>query len=83
MEYTAACAGKEYPVKQTPLIPEPYTISLKRINLRTVEFVESIGKRTIKGQDVLSEDGKSFSRIVNGKDADGHDISVIQVFEKQ
>ena len=83
VEYTAAYDGKEYPVKQTPPSPEPYTISLQRINPRTVEFVESIGKFIIKGQDVLSEDGKSFSRIVNRKDADGHDTSVIQVFEKQ
>jgi hypothetical protein len=83
VEYTAALDGKEYPVKVSPPGPQPYTISLKRINLRTREFVETIGKLTIKGQDVLSEDGKSFSRIVDGKDAEGHDTSVIQVFEKQ
>jgi hypothetical protein len=75
--------GKEYPVKVSPPSPQPYTISLKRLNLRTREFVENIGKFTIKGQDVLSEDGKSFSRIVNSRDAEGHDTSVIQVFEKQ
>jgi hypothetical protein len=83
VEYTAAFDGKEYPVKVSPPSPQPYTISLKRINLRTREFVENIGKLTIKGQDVLSEDGKSFSRIVTRKDAEGHDTSVIQVFEKQ
>jgi ankyrin repeat protein len=47
------------------------------------EFVENIGKFTIKGQDVLSEDGKSFDRIVSSQDAEGRDTSVIQVFEKQ
>jgi hypothetical protein len=83
VEYTAVYDGKEYPVKQTPSSNESYTISIKRINLRTVEWVESIGKLTIKGQDVLSEDGKSFSRVVNVKGADGHDNSVIQFFEKQ
>ena len=85
VEYTAAFDGKEYPVKVSPPPPGPqqYTISLKRINPRTREFVENIGKRTIKGQDVLSEDGKSFSRIVNSKDAAGHDTSIIQFFEKQ
>ena len=83
VEYTAKLDGKEYPVKATPPGPQPYTISLKRINLRTREFVEVIGNFTIKGQDVLSEDGKSFSRIVNGKDANGNDTSVIQFFEKQ
>jgi hypothetical protein len=83
VEYTAALDGKEYPVKATPPGPQPYTISLKRINARTREFVEVIGKFTIKGQDVLSEDGKSFSRIVNSKDANGNDTSIIQFFEKQ
>ena len=83
VEYTAKLDGKEYPVKVTPPGPQPYTISLKRINPSTREFVENIGKFTIKGQDVLSEDGKSFSRIVNSRDAEGHDTSVIQVFEKQ
>ncbi len=83
VEYTAKLDGKEYPVKVTPPGRQPYTISLKRINPRTREFVENIGTFTIKGQDVLSEDGKSFSRIVNSKDAEGHDTSILQFFEKQ
>ena len=83
VEYTAALDGKEYPVKSSPPGPQPYTISLKRIDSRTREFVENIGKLTIKGRDVLSEDGKSFSRIVNSKDAQGNDTTIIQFFEKQ
>ena len=83
VEYTAKLDGKEYPVKVSPSGPQPYTISLKQINPRTREFLENIGKFTIKGQDVLSEDGKSFDRIVKSKDAEGHDTSIIQVFEKQ
>jgi hypothetical protein len=85
VEYTAKLDGKEYPVKVSPPPPgsQQYTISLKRLNPHTREFVENIGKFTIRGQDVLSEDGKSFDRIVNSKDAEGHDASVIQVFEKQ
>ncbi len=85
VEYTAKLDGKEYPVKVSPppSSPQQYTISLRRLNPRTREFVENIGTFTIKGQDVLSEDGKSFDRIVNSKDAQGRDTSVIQVFEKQ
>ena len=83
VEYTAKLDGKEYPVKTTPPGPQPYTITIKRINPRTREFVEVIGTFTIKGQDILSEDGKSFSRVVNSKDAGGHDTSIIQFFEKQ
>ena len=85
VEYTAKLDGKEYPVNVTPPPPgsQQYTISVKRLNPRTREFVEVIGTFTIKGQDVLSEDGKSFSRIVNSKDAQGNDTSIIQFFEKQ
>jgi len=83
MEYTAAFDGKEYPVKVSPPAPKPYTISFRRINPRTREYVLNMGGMTIKGQDVLSEDGKSFSRIIAARDAEGNDASVIQVFEKQ
>ena len=83
VEYTAKLDGKEYPVKATPPGPQPYTISLKQINPRTREFVEVIGTFTIRGQDVLSEDGKSFNRIVSSGDAERHNTSVFQVFEKQ
>ncbi|MBN2243835.1 MAG: hypothetical protein JW793_14205 [Acidobacteria bacterium] len=83
VEYTAKLDGKEYPVTSTPPGPQPYTISLKQIDPSTREFVEVIGTFTIRGRDVLSGDGKSFSRIVNGKDAEGNDTSVIQFFEKQ
>ena len=83
VEYTAKLDGKEYPVESTPPGPQPYTISLKEIDPRTREFVEVIGTFTIKGRDVLSEDGKSFSRIVESTDAEGNDTSVIQFFEKQ
>lgn len=83
VEYTAVLDGKKYPVKVSPPGPQPYTISVKNIDSRTREFVEVIGNFTIKGRDVLSEDGKSFSRIVESKDAQGNDTSVIQFFEKQ
>ena len=83
VEYTAKLDGKEYPVKSTPPGPQPYTISLKRIDARTREFVEVIGTFTIKGRDILSDDGKTFSRIVESTDAEGNDTSVLQFFEKQ
>jgi len=83
MEYTAAFDGKEYPVKVSPPGSKPYTISFKRINPRTREYVLNMGGITIKGRDVISEDGKTFSRIIDGKDAEGNDTSIVQFFEKQ
>ena len=83
VEYTATLDGKIYPVKSTPTGPEPYTISLKNIDARTREFVEVLGTFTIKGRDILSEDGKTFSRLVEMKDAQGNDADILQFFEKQ
>ncbi len=83
MEYTAAFDGKEYPVKVSPPGPKPYTISFRMIDPRTREYVLNMGGVTIRGRDVLSEDGKTFSRIIPSKDAEGNDTSIIQVFEKQ
>ena len=50
VEYTASLDGKEYPVKVSPPGTQPYTISLKMIDSRTREFVEVLGKFTIKGR---------------------------------
>ena len=83
VEYTAKLDGKEYPVKSTPPGPDPYTISLKNTDARTREFVEVLGKARISGRDVLSEDGKTFSRVVEMKDREGNDANIIQFFEKQ
>ena len=83
VEYTAKLDGTEAPVKTTPAGQGTYTISVKRIDERTREFSEVIGKITIAGTDVLSEDGKTFSRIVGVKGAEGADNSVLQFFEKQ
>ena len=83
VEYTATLDGRIYPVKSTPPGPDPYTISLKKIDERTREFVEVLGTFTIQGRDILSEDGKTFSRVVGMGDAQGNDSGILQFFEKQ
>jgi len=83
VEYTAVLDGNMYPVKSVPPGPDPYTIALRNIDARTREFVEILGTRTIKGLDILSEDGKTFSRVVEMRDPEGNDNSIIQFFEKQ
>ena len=83
VEYTATLDGKEYPVTATPAGSGTYTIALKKIDERTREFVEVLGTFTIQGRDILSEDGKTFSRVVEMKDPQGNDASIIQFFEKQ
>ena len=83
VEYTAKFDGETYPVTSTPPGPDPYTIVLKNIDERTREFVEVLGTFTISGRDVLSEDGMTFSRVVDLTDPQGNDASVLQFFEKQ
>jgi len=83
VEYTAKLDGNMYPVTSTPPGPDPYTIALKNIDARTREFVEILGTFTISGRDILSEDGRTFSRIVELKDAEGNDAGILQFFEKQ
>ena len=83
VEYTATLDGRIYPVKSTPAGPDPYTISLKKIDERTREFVEVLGTFTIQGRDILSEDGKTFSRVVGMGDSQGNDSGILQFFEKQ
>ena len=83
VEYTAKLDGKEYPVKTNTTQP-PTIYDFAKTNQSTYQGIcRSYWHFTIKGQDVLSEDGKSFSRIVNSKDANGNDTSIIQFFEKQ
>ena len=83
VEYTATLDGKEYPVNTTPAGAGTYTISLKKIDDRTREFVEVIGTFTIQGRDILSEDGKTFSRIVGAKGLQDDEAGILQFFEKQ
>ena len=83
VEYTATLDGEVHPVTSTPAGPDPYTISIKNIDERTREFVEVLGTFTIKGRDVLSEDGMTFSRVVGMGDAQNDDDAIIQFFEKQ
>ena len=61
----------------------PVSVDIKCICAGGECVIIGLNSGLIKGQDVLSEDGKSFDRIVNAKDAEGRDTSVIQVFEKQ
>jgi len=83
VEYTATLDGKIHPVTSTPPGPDPYTISVKNIDSRTREFTEVLGTFTIHGRDILSEDGKTFSRVVEMKDPEGNDAGILQFFEKQ
>jgi hypothetical protein len=80
-EYTASYDGKDYPVTGSP---DYDTVSLKRINARTVEITRKKGGKVVQTvRRVLSKDGKRFTTTVTGTNAKGQKIHNVNVFERQ
>lgn len=80
-EYTAQYDGKDYPVKGNP---NADSISLKRVNDRTVEgTLKKEGKVTTNVRRVVSADGKTLTITVKGKNAQGQNVNNVSVYEKQ
>ncbi len=60
------------------------TIAYRRINANTIEAVTKLkGKATINARAVVSGDGKTRTLTQTGKDAQGHDVNNVLVYEKQ
>ena len=80
-EYTARYDGKDYPVTG---IPEIDTVSLKRIDSRTIE---STGKKAgqVNGtvRTVISRDGRTRTATWSGKDEAGKPVTWTTVSDKQ
>ena len=80
-EYTAQYDGKEYPITGNP---NADTISLKRVNDRTVEgTLKKDGKVVTTTRRVVSSDGKTMTLTITGTNAQGQKVKNVQVFEKQ
>ena len=80
-EYTANFDGKDYPLTGSQIAD---TVSLKRIDARTTERTDKKGgtvAQTIRR--VVSADGKTMNVTVEGKNAQGQEMSNVIVFEKQ
>ncbi|HKC12451.1 MAG TPA: hypothetical protein VKI41_10500 [Vicinamibacteria bacterium] len=80
-EFTAKYDGKDYPFAGNP---DADTISYKRIDAHTVEAVtKKSGKTTIMAKVVVSQDGKTRTLNMTGKDAKGQDVNNTVVYDKQ
>ena len=80
-QYTANFDGKDYPLTGSQIAD---TVSLKRIDARTTERTDKKGgtvAQTIRR--VVSADGKTMNVTVEGKNAQGQEMSNVIVFEKQ
>ena len=80
VEYSAKFDGKEYPAKT----PYGDTVSVKRIDASTIETTnKKAGKLTVTVTSVVSKDGKTRTSTFKGKDAEGHEVSHVAVYDKQ
>lgn len=79
-EYTANHDGKDYPVISNP---DADTISLKRVDARTVETSnKKAGKPTLTNVRTVAADGKTMTVTTKGTNAAGQTVNNTQVFEK-
>jgi hypothetical protein len=80
-QYTANFDGKDNPLTGSQVAD---TVSLKRIDQRTTERTDKKAgavAQTLKR--VVSQDGKTMTVTVKGKNAQGQDVNNTLVFEKQ
>ena len=81
VEFTAKYDGKDYPVTGSQAVD---TIAFRRIDANTFEGVaKKAGKEIGRSQEVFSKDGKTMTRTIKAKDAQGQDINIISVYDKQ
>jgi hypothetical protein len=80
--YATNLDGKDSPVTGTN--PNADTVTVKRIDARTLEVVSKRGgKITITQRNALSADGKSRTVTTTGTDAQGQRVNNVAVFERQ
>jgi hypothetical protein len=81
VEYSAKFDDKEYPISG---VPNADMVSVKRIDANTVESTQKKGGQvTMTVTTKVSKDGKSRTSTFKGKDADGHDVDNVVVFNRQ
>lgn len=81
VEYAAKYDGKDYPYTGSQTID---TIAFRKIDANTFDIVlKKAGKEMAREREVFSKDGKTMTRTVKGKDAQGQDINITAVYDKQ
>lgn len=81
IEFAAKFDGKDYPMTGNL---GGDSISYTRIDANTLGFVvKKSGKKTSKGREYFSKDGKTWTWNIKGKDDKGQDFNNTYVFDKQ
>jgi hypothetical protein len=79
--FAAKYDGRDYPVKGDPTTD---TVSLRRIDLNTVEFLfKKNGKEVLSERAVVSKDGKTITLTVKSEDAKGQPYEAILLYDRQ
>lgn len=80
-EFQAKFDGKDYEFKGNP---DGETLSYKKIDANTLEAtLKRKGQAVITANVVVSADGKTRTVTQTGKDAQGRDLNIVAVYEKQ
>jgi hypothetical protein len=81
MQYTAYYDGRDYYLTGSPAVD---SVSLQRIDARTTERIDKKRGEVVQIQTrIVSEDGKTMTVKVRGKDWIGQDVRHTLIFEKQ
>jgi hypothetical protein len=81
VEYTAKFDGNDYPVTGNP---NADLVSVKRLEGGAIESIsKKAGQVTLTITSTVSKDGKSRTSVWKGKDAQGHEVNNVVVFDKQ
>ena len=79
--FAAKFDGKDYPYTGTS---NADTIALKRIDAYTFDSVSKKGGKELgRNRTVISKDGKTMTRTIKGKNAEGQETINIRVYDKQ
>ncbi len=81
VQYDAKFDGKDYPVTG---LPYGDMVSIKRIGADTIEStLKKGGQVMMTVTSKVSKDGKTRTSTFKGKDADGHDVLNVVVYDRQ
>jgi hypothetical protein len=81
VQFDAKFDGKDYPATGLPVGD---MVSLKHVDASTIQVTQKKeGKTVMTVTSVVSKDGKTRTSTFNGKDAQGHDVNNVVVYDKQ
>ena len=80
-QFQAKYDGKDYPATGLPVGDH---VSVKRVNENTIQVtMKEDGAALMTVMSVVSKDGKTRTSTYSGKDAQGHDVHTVVVYDKQ